>query len=75
MSTKKYDEVWAVDAERIRAFFDDQCSGYSGEFEIAALPEKSIGTRTLPQTRIIICGDKADELYRRFFLKFMTAGG
>lgn len=68
---KMYDEVWAVDAERIREFFRD----HRDEVEVTALPEKRVGSMLLPQTRIVITGDDADELYHRFYLSFMTAGG
>lgn len=66
----KYDEVWAIDAKRIEAFF-----GENSEVTVIPLPERTLGSMTMPQTRIIIDGDDADELYRRFYLSFMTAGG
>jgi len=66
-----YDEVWAVDAERIRAFFREN----SGDVTVIPLPDRTLGSMTVPQTRIIISGENADELYRRFYLSFMTAGG
>lgn len=37
--------------------------------------DRTLGSMTMPQTRIIISGENADELYRRFCLRFMTAGG
>lgn len=66
-----YDEVWAVDAKRIRTFFND----HPDEVTVIALPDRKLGSMTMPQTRIIITGENADELYRRFYLSFMTAGG
>lgn len=66
-----YDEVWAVDAERIRAFF----SKSPGDVTVIQLADRTLGSMTVPQTRIIISGENADELYRRFYLSFMTAGG
>ena len=66
-----YDEVWAVDAKRIRAFFRDNAE----EVTIIPLPERRLRSMVLPQTRIIITGDDADELYHRFYLAFVTAGG
>ena len=66
-----YDEVWAVDAERIRAFFKD----HRYEVTIEPLADRKLGSMVMPQTRIVITGDDADELYRRFYLAFMTAGG
>ena len=66
-----YDEVWAVDAERIKAFFSE----HPDEVKIIPMPEKRLGSMTMPQTRIIITGDNAEELYHHFYLSFMTAGG
>lgn len=66
-----YDEVWAVDAKRIKAFF----SKNPGEVTVIPLPDRTLGSMTMPQTRIIITGENADELYRRFYFSFMTAGG
>lgn len=66
-----YDEVWAVDAERIKAFFSD----HPDDVMIIPMPEKRLGSMTMPQTRIIITGDNAEELYHHFYLSFMTAGG
>ena len=66
-----YDEIWAVDAERIKAFFRKN----PGEVTVIPLPDRTLGSMIMPQTRIIIRGDDADELYRRFYLSFMTAGG
>lgn len=66
-----YDEVWAVDAERIRNFFSD----HPGDVTVIPMPDRRLGAMTMPQTRIIIRGDDAEELYHRFYLSFMTAGG
>ena len=75
MKSKKYDEVWAVEAERVRAFFDESRSDHVCDADAIPMPSRSIGPVSVPQTRIIISGEGADELYRRFCLKFMTAGG
>ncbi|MBR3330900.1 MAG: hypothetical protein IKG25_06725 [Mogibacterium sp.] len=66
-----YDEVWAVDAERVKAFFREN----PGEVRVISLPDRKLGSMTMPQTRIIISGENADELYHSFYLSFMTAGG
>lgn len=66
-----HDEIWAVDAMRIEAFFRE----HPGDVTVIPLPDKKLGSMTMPQTRIIIRGEDADELYRRFCLSFMTAGG
>lgn len=68
---KKFDEVWAVDKERIEAFFAE----HGGEAEVLSLPERSIGIITVPQTRVIITGENAEELHRLFNLRFLSAGG
>ena len=66
-----YDEVWAVDADRVKEFF----SGKPGDVRVITLPDRRLGSMTMPQTRIIISGENADELYHHFYLSFMTAGG
>lgn len=75
MGSKKYDEVWAVEAERARSFFDESRSGHTCDAAVIPMAARSIGPISVPQTRIIISGEGADELYRKFCLKFMTAGG
>ncbi len=67
----KYDEVWAVDKERIDAFFAE----HGGEAEVISLPERSIGMMTVPQTRVMIYGQNAEEIHRLFILAFLSAGG
>ncbi len=44
-----YDEVWAVDAERIKRFFKD----HPDEVTVIPLPDRTLGSMTMPQTRII----------------------
>ncbi len=66
-----YDEIWAVDTERVSAFFGEDCDGVT----VIAMPERQLSSMSIPQTRIIIEGEDADELYHRFYLSFMTAGG
>lgn len=66
-----YDEIWAVDSKRVEAFFKDN----SEDVTVIPLPDKKTGPLIVPQTRIIIDGQNADELYHRFYLSFMTAGG
>lgn len=67
----KFDEVWAVDKERIDAFFAE----HGGDAEVISLPERSIGMMTVPQTRVMICGQNAEEIHRLFILAFLSAGG
>ena len=66
-----YDEIWAVDANRVMAFFHE----HTDDVTVIPLPERRLGSMTMPQTRIIITGDNADELYHRFYISFITAGG
>ena len=66
-----YDEVWAVDAKRVEVFFMEN----PGDVTVISMPDRRLGSMTMPQTRIVIRGENADELYRRFYLSFMTAGG
>lgn len=70
-SMKEYDEVWSVKAEEVREFF----SGREGDVSVIPLPDKKIGAVALPQTRVIIQGDNAEELYRQFFFRFLRGGG
>ena len=67
----KFDELWAVDAERIRSFFRE----HGGEAEVLSLPERKIGLLTVPQTRVMIFGNDAEEIHRQFILTFLSAGG
>ena len=70
---KKYDEVWALDSERVRLFFEDH--NEDENVIVTALPERKLGSISIPQTRIIIAGENADDLYHRFLLQFISAGG
>lgn len=67
----KFDEVWAVKKELIDEFFAE----HGGEAEVLSLPERSIGMMTVPQTRVMISGENAEEIHRLFLLKFLSAGG
>ncbi|MBQ3290764.1 MAG: hypothetical protein IJH43_00130 [Mogibacterium sp.] len=68
---KVYDEVWAVEANRVVQFFKE----HRGDVTIITLPDKTVGSMTMPQTQVIIQGENADELYWQFRMHFMTAGG
>lgn len=81
----KYDEVWGIRSLRAAEFFAD-AGGTAGEngscftFENAAVilepqPDRKLGSLIIPGTRIKITGDGADELYHKFWLKFLSAGG
>ena len=66
----KYDEVWALEAEPVLEYFRDQL-----DVSVIPMPAKKIGSVELPQTRIIIGGDDADAVHKRFFYHFLKAGG
>ena len=53
-----------VDAKRIKAFF----SKNPGEVTVIPLPDRTLGSMTMPQTRIIIAGENADELIHELIL-------
>ena len=67
----RYDEIWAIESERIESFF----SSIGGEAEVIPMPERRIGSMTMPQTRVIIYGKDAEETHRKFVLQFVSAGG
>lgn len=68
---KVYDEVWAVETNRVVQFFKE----HRGDVTIITLPDKTVGSMNMPQTQVIIQGENADELYWQFRMHFMTAGG
>lgn len=80
------EEVWAVGERRISNFFLEQPDGASTEngfafrgcrVTVTALESRRIAGMALPQTRIIFEGeeDSVIPLYRRFLLRFLSAGG
>ena len=80
------DENWAVDAERIRAFFRSQADVREqegvflfGSCRITLLPQtgSAMNKWALARTRILFDGDDQDvrDIHRRFFLRFLSAGG
>ena len=80
-----YCETWAIAFERIEAFFlaqDDLRPIGPGSFRgqgctvlLVRLPDRPLGPLTVPQTRVEISGGAAEAVYRRFFLRFVSAGG
>ena len=79
-------EIWAIPRERIERFFQSQdevrsCGGafsFGGcEIRITSMEEREIGRLRFPQTRMEFEGPEADlkEIYRRFVLQFISAGG
>ena len=81
-----YKEQWAVSLERIESFFREQPDvealpeGFRfGECRIrlTALPDRSLGPVKVPYTLLEMTGDGEDTetIHRRFFLRFISAGG
>ncbi len=81
-----YDGNWGVQFARIDSFFSSQsgvarmsdCSFSFGDakIELEELPEKRMGSLRMARTRVrIIGGSDADEIYQRFFMRFLSAGG
>lgn len=68
---KEYDEIWAIKADEVREFFRDR----PGDVSVIPMPDRKLGAIFLPQTRIIIRGDDAQQLYQDFFMHFLKAGG
>ena len=80
------EENWAVDPRRVRAFFDGQgdCvqlpNGFRlGGCTVTIIEEESILLGKWPMQRSILRfegdSDAVNEVYRRFFLTFLSAGG
>ena len=80
------EENWAIDAGRIRAFFRKQTDVHEenerfifGSCSISLIPQcgKAMGKWQLHRTQIIFEGNEDDiqAIHRRFFLRFLSAGG
>ena len=80
------EEVWAVDAGRISTFFREQpdavptASGFSFRgcrIAVTALEPRAMAGMALPQTRVAFEGEESSVtlIYRRFLLRFLSAGG
>ena len=80
------EENWAIDPERVRAFFEElpDAEAVDDSFQIngcrVILTPASgtlLGKWTMPRTIIRFEGDEeaVEALYRRFFLRFLSAGG
>ena len=70
-----YDEIWAVNAKRIRKYFQDTGQIPGRNVEVYELPDRLIGQFQFPQTRVVISGENADELHRKFVINFISLGG
>ena len=80
------EENWAVDPRRVRAFFEDQedsipiPEGFRlGACTVTITEAESSLFGKWPMRRSILCFEGDDEavqeIYRRFFLTFLSAGG
>ena len=80
------DENWAIDTSRIRAFFREQTDMREEKgcfifghciITLVPLSGNAMGKWQIPRTQIIFEGNDADveTIHRRFFLRFLSAGG
>lgn len=80
------EEVWAVDPRRIAAFFREQPDAAPTEsgfafcgcrVSVTALEPRRVAGLALPQTRVVFEGEETSvaPIYRRFLLRFLSAGG
>lgn len=78
--------VWAVESDRITAFFHAQPGAVPVEagftlpgcrISITALESRRMAGLGLPQTRVVFEGEAAavSAVYRLFLLRFLSAGG
>ena len=84
--TMVIDENWGISIERIRDFFARQpdavqtAQGFSFpdcSVRLSPLPGKTMGKWDMPRTRVQMEGSETAvrEIHRRFFLRFLSAGG
>jgi len=80
------EENWAIDTDRIRAFFRAQADVREdgGRFifggciiTLIPLSGNAMGKWVLPRTQIVFEGNDMDvkSIHHRFFLRFLSAGG
>ena len=80
------DVNWAVDPQRVQAFFAAQPGAQATEdgfylegcrVRLTAVPGTLLGKWPITRTRLCFEGepDGVEEVYRRFFLAFLSAGG
>ena len=80
------EENWAIDPERVRAFFAEQpdvvisedCFRIGGcQVTLTPFSGTLLGKWAMPRTLIRFEGDAeaVEAIYRRFFLRFLSAGG
>lgn len=72
------EEECGVDPARIRAWLDTRPdAGLACQMRLEELEPRTVGLLVLPRSKVTISGEPAacEELYRKFFLAFMSAGG
>ena len=81
------EETWGIAIERARAFFREQ-EDVQGEnrnlflhgtchIALTELKPKGMGVWAAKRTKVVMEGEEADveEIYHRFFIRFLTTGG
>ena len=83
----RVEETWAIAFERIEAFFlaqkDVESHGpgtfayKNSQVRLTELAPRTVGPLQVPQTRVAISGadEDAEAIHRKFFLRFVSAGG
>ena len=82
----KHDETWGIAFPRVNEFFStqndvertgDRSFRYgNATIDLDALPDKHMGSMIIAQTGVKIDGgEDADEIHRRFYMRFLSAGG
>ena len=80
------DEIWGIPLHRARGFFAGQPDVAEGpenfvfrscRITLTRLPDRPMGSWTLPRTRVVMEGLEEDvaAIHRRFFMAFLSAGG
>ena len=81
-----YDEIWGIEVSRVRDFFEQQSDvSYVSEdkfafrgarISIEALEDRHLGSLHFARTHIKITGGAdSEEIHRRIYIRFMSAGG
>ena len=82
----EFNETWGIEYSRAAAFFDQQTDVLreaegryrygDAEITLTRLPDKRMGSLRFARTELSICGGTdADDIHRRFFMRFLSAGG
>lgn len=80
------EEIWAIPHERIRSFFEAQPEAEAADsgflfpgcrVTLTALEPRQFAGMSLSQTRVVFDGVESSVIpvYRRFLLRFLSAGG